>query len=358
MSNVAQFLAALRAVEQRPYNQVGDSENGVRPFGAYGMLVENWDQWAALAGISGANMMDPDAQDYVAGYMAQNLFQRYGDWDFVAAAWFAGPEQTNKALTSTEGLGWFKNPAVTEYLKKFQDAMQQPEVQYSAMPRAAGQWINPQGVPKGWLMPVAGPNEYSNSFLVKRTNNKTGIHGAIDIYAKKGTPIVAPVGGKVLSVRYSDIGGYTARILGDDGLTYYFAHMDGDAVVQAGSRITAGSHIGFVGDSGNARGTKPHLHFSVRKGSQLVNPYSYLQGSRNAGNYYAPGSPQAIGDPMKRKYNALINAVSNRVAGPDGRVDYRSLMLNPEEEEGEAIDIVDEGRPPQRKVQSGERGMY
>jgi hypothetical protein len=201
-------------------------------------------------------------------------------------------------------------------------------------------------------MPVAGANEYSNSFLVPR-NNKSGIHGAIDVYAKKGTPVVAPVGGKVLSVRYSDIGGYTARILGDDGLTYYFAHLDGSAVVKAGSKVTAGTHIGFVGDSGNAKGTKPHLHFSIHKGNQLVNPYSYLQGSKNAGNYYAPDSMQAQVEDRsaKDKYTALLEMISNRAAGTE-RKDWRDYV-----DKFPEPDIVDEDRPPQRKVTSQERGM-
>jgi hypothetical protein len=165
--------------------------------------------------------------------------------------------------------------------------------------------------------------------MVKRTNNKTGIHGAIDVYAKQGTPIVAPVGGKVISTTQGGIGGYTARVLGDDGLTYYFAHMDQAAVVRQGQHVQSGAHLGFVGASGNAAGTKPHLHFSVKKGQTLVNPYTYLQGARNAGNYFSPDSAAAHGTQQqgaREKYTSLLDAISNQVAGGQ-RVDYRTLGM-------------------------------
>jgi len=350
------FLTAIRAVENRGYNVTGEVEEGVTPFGAYGMLVENWDSWAAAAGISNHEKFDPEAQDYVAAFWAQKLFQRYGDWDMVATAWFAGAEQTDRAVQSGEGAGWFQHKSTKSFFAKYKDEVERdaatPDTQRQPLPSMARaqEWTNPNGVPRGWLSPVAGGNEYSNSFRVPR-NNKSGIHGAIDVYAKKGVPIVAPVGGKVLSVKYGDIGGYTVRIRGTDGLTYYFAHMDSQAVVNAGQTIQAGAHLGFVGASGNAKGTSPHLHFSIRKGSQLVNPYSYLQGSKNAGNYYAPeGVPQGDVDPesTSRKYNGMLNAIANRVAGGT-RVDYRTLGEDPEEEAG---------LTGERTVSSRDKGPY
>ncbi|MEN8233783.1 MAG: M23 family metallopeptidase [Actinomycetota bacterium] len=326
MNGLPQFLATLRSIQPTDYGDVGEAENGVRPFGAYGMLMEDWESWSSAAGMGGHDKFDPAAQDYVAAFWGQKLFSRYGSWDMVAAAWFAGAEQTDRAAQSDQGIGWFKHPKTRQWLDAYTQAQEDPVVQEARMPRAGGKWINPQGAPKGWLMPVAGANEYSNSFFVPR-DNKAGIHGAIDLYAKKGTPIVAPVGGTVIAAGYGEKGGYTARIRGDDGLTYYFAHMDGEAVVKNGERIGAGSHLGFVGDSGNARGTSPHLHFSIRKGSTIVNPYTYLQGSKNAGNYYSPGdAAHAVeGQPTtKSKLTSFLTQISNQVAGGE-RTDYRTL---------------------------------
>lgn len=338
------FLLSIRKVEGGQYGEVRDPEEGVRPFGAYGMLVENWDAWAAGAGLAGHDKFDPAAQDYVASYWAQKLFQRYGDWDMVAMAWFSGAEQTDRAVQSGEGAGWFKHTKAQDFFARYQSeaeaqAAQVPDVaSYETLPalaRSGSQWQNLGATPAGWLSPVAGQNEYSNSFRVPR-NNKSGIHGAIDVYAKKGVPIVAPVGGKVLSVKYGDIGGYTVRVRGTDGLTYYFAHMDSQAVVNAGDTIRAGAHLGFVGDSGNAKGTSPHLHFSIRNGNQIVNPYSYLQGSKNAGTYYSPDDVpknEEKAESTSERYNSLLSAISNRVAG-GSRADYRTLGVDPEKEAG------------------------
>ena len=331
--DLAQFLAAIKFIEGGQYGRQGQMEEGVRPFGAYGMLEENWETWASSAGLGGHDKWDPAAQDYVASYWATKLYQRYGDWDLVAAAWFAGATQTDKAVSTGLGTGFFQHPNTRRYLEAFNEAKGQDVVQGAQVPRAGRKWINPQGAPKGWLMPIAGPNKYSNSFLVPRSN-KMGIHGAIDLYAKKGTPVVAPVGGTVISTRQGGKGGYTARIRGTDGLIYYFAHMDGAAVVKPGERITAGTHVGFVGDSGNAKGTSPHLHFSIRKGNTPVNPYTYLQGSKNSGNYYAPEKADhqaATRTSPKERYTSFLNAISNQVAGGQ-RLDYRKLTTDEQDE--------------------------
>ena len=327
-TGLAKFLASMKDISGGRYGAQGDYENGVRPFGAYGMLVEAWEAWSSAAGLGGMDKRDPAAQDAVAGYWAQKLFQRYGDWEMVAAAWFAGAKQTDQAVSSGLGVGYFKHPNTQSFLKKYQAAQEKESVTRATVPGAAQQWINPQGAPRGWLSPVAGPSEYSNSFRVPR-NNRLGIHGAIDVYAAKGAPIVAPVGGRVLSTKFGDKGGYTVRVQGDDGLTYYFAHMNEASVVKPGQQIQAGAHLGFVGNSGNARGTKPHLHFSVRKGNTPVNPYTYLEGSRNAGNYYAPDAAAAHGAEdgtrsTKDRYQSLLNVISNQVAGGE-RTDYRTL---------------------------------
>jgi len=338
MNNLGQFLASIKGVEDRGYGQVGRREGNVTPFGVYGMFMEHWAEMAAPLGLAEHDKFDPAAQDAVAAYWGQKYFQRYGDWDMAAAAWYTGMEQTDRAASSSEGIEWFKNDETKKWLSKVKGMEANPEVKNAKVPRAGAQWINPGGAPRGWLSPVAGKSEYSNSFMVPRSNNKTGIHGAIDLYAKTGTPVVAPVGGRVISARTSKIGGHTVRIRGTDGLTYYFAHMNERAVVRNGQKITAGEHLGFVGASGNARGTSPHLHFSIRRGSKLVNPYNYLQGSRNAGNYYSPESADHGAEPVsiREKYTSALDAVSNQIAGGE-RVDYRTIGEEPQEDNEEEV---------------------
>ena len=113
-----------------------------------------------------------------------------------------------------------------------------------------------------------------------------GGHLGIDIFAPKGTPLVSCVGGvisKISNVRNNRIGGNTINILGDDGKNYYYAHLDSVRNdLDVGDEVYKGMFIGTVGDTGNAKGTHPHLHFSVykkdyRKGS--IDPWPYLNSS-------------------------------------------------------------------------------
>jgi len=139
-----------------------------------------------------------------------------------------------------------------------------------------------------WILPVAGmrgaPGDRSQggnwsrgSFGYQKPASKGGhIHTGTDIYADAGSSIVAPVAGVITSVGYNSSGGYNVRIKGTDGIDYYFAHMQEPSNWQQGSRVQAGIHIGFVGNSGNASGTSPHLHFSMKKNGQAISPNDFL----------------------------------------------------------------------------------
>jgi murein DD-endopeptidase MepM/ murein hydrolase activator NlpD len=74
------------------------------------------------------------------------------------------------------------------------------------------------------------------------------------------------LGGRVTEAGYSGIGGNNVVIEGDDGLTYYYAHMQGAPAVQVGQTVPSGVQIGAVGRTGNAANTPAHLHFGVGKG--------------------------------------------------------------------------------------------
>lgn len=90
-----------------------------------------------------------------------------------------------------------------------------------------------------------------------------GGHKGIDVFARAGEPVVAPVTGTIINVTTQDsgAGGRTVTIQKDD-INYYHAHLD-RVFVKAGQTIKAGQLIGTVGDTGSARGTHPHVHFSM-----------------------------------------------------------------------------------------------
>lgn len=133
-----------------------------------------------------------------------------------------------------------------------------------------------------WIFPVVGQNEWSGGSWMPTTKTHRGrTHAAIDIYADRGAAIVTPVSGTVQSASTGKIGGNFVRILGDDGIIYYYAHLDAKSALRSGGRVERGSLVGYVGNSGSASSTSTHLHFSMRQAgsNQPVNPTSYLEGA-------------------------------------------------------------------------------
>ena len=99
-------------------------------------------------------------------------------------------------------------------------------------------------------------------------------HQGVDMLAARGTPTVAPVSGRV-EHRGTSLGGLSWYVYGDNGNMYYGTHLQGYENQGVGW-VAAGTVIGYVGDTGNARGT-PHLHFEVHPGGGgAVNPYPYV----------------------------------------------------------------------------------
>ena len=90
--------------------------------------------------------------------------------------------------------------------------------------------------------------------------------------AAYNTKLVAMNSGTV-RVNSHSLGGRQVYVFGDDGVTYYYAHMANWASgLRTGQRVSKGQLIGYVGDSGNAAGT-PHLHLGMIAGGVYVNPY-------------------------------------------------------------------------------------
>ncbi len=103
-------------------------------------------------------------------------------------------------------------------------------------------------------------------------------HSGIDIAAPTGTPIYAAVSGRVTSSGWNPFGyGQLVIVRGVDGRDYYYAH-NSKLLAQAGHVVAQGERIALMGSTGNSSG--PHLHFEVRDGVRILNPFAVLPASR------------------------------------------------------------------------------
>ena len=101
-------------------------------------------------------------------------------------------------------------------------------------------------------------------------------HEGIDIFAPRGTPVVAAAPGTVSGRTSNTLGGKIVWLRADHGPGLYYAHLDSQ-IVAPGDRVTTGDTLGLVGNTGNARSTPPHLHFGVYwRGEGALDPVPFL----------------------------------------------------------------------------------
>jgi murein DD-endopeptidase MepM/ murein hydrolase activator NlpD len=102
-------------------------------------------------------------------------------------------------------------------------------------------------------------------------------HEGIDIFAPRGTPVVAAVDGWITGSTTNRLGGNVVWLWSPARrIALYYAHLDRHAVSR-GERVKAGDVLGYVGTTGNARGTPPHLHFGIyATGEGAVDPAPFV----------------------------------------------------------------------------------
>jgi len=121
------------------------------------------------------------------------------------------------------------------------------------------------------------PFRYVNDWGNSRSGGRT--HKGTDVVASYGQSVKAVASGTILK-RNSDLGGISLWLDADNGTSYYYAHLSGYADgLSDGSRVSVGQVIAHNGDSGNAKGGVPHVHFQIHpggRGNPPVNPYPTL----------------------------------------------------------------------------------
>ena len=130
----------------------------------------------------------------------------------------------------------------------------------------------------GLFMPVVGvtPRDLYNSWGDSRDGGRRR-HKGIDIFAPKGTGVVAVADGIVSYIGEQPKGGLCLWLTTEEGKSFYYAHLDRWAAgLFEGMEVRSGDLLGYVGNTGNAKTTPPHLHFGVNDNDEMVNPYPIL----------------------------------------------------------------------------------
>ena len=127
-------------------------------------------------------------------------------------------------------------------------------------------------------MPVVGVEPYHlyNSWGAARDGGRRK-HRGIDIFAPKGTAVVAVADGIISYIGEQPKGGQCLWLTTEAGASFYYAHLDRWAPgLYEGMEVRTGDLLGYVGNTGNAKTTPPHLHFGINENDEMVNPYPIL----------------------------------------------------------------------------------
>ena len=101
-------------------------------------------------------------------------------------------------------------------------------------------------------------------------------HNGVDIFAERGRPIISATPGYVTRKGIGTLGGNYVFVSGPGGLRYYYAHRDSFAEgIDVGTEVTDKTILGYVGNTGNAITTPPHLHFGIYQNG-AENPFPLL----------------------------------------------------------------------------------
>jgi murein DD-endopeptidase MepM/ murein hydrolase activator NlpD len=125
------------------------------------------------------------------------------------------------------------------------------------------------------------PGRVADTWHAARTGGRR--HEGQDLFAPSGTPVYSATHGFVIRIGDAGIGGNAVSVMGAGGRVYYYAHLSRFAPgLRVGDEVTDQTILGYVGNTGNARTTPPHLHFGVYGPGGALNPLPLLR---------APGYP-------------------------------------------------------------------
>jgi len=169
--------------------------------------------------------------------------------------------------------------------------------------------------------PVAGQAAYNDDFLMPRFTPSFHTHQGNDIFASEGTPVRAPEDG---TARFSEdpVSGKSVYVTTANGTFYFGCHLASYADLGGSSHVTQGQIVGTVGNTGDATGGSPHLHFEIHPGGgPAVNPKPILDGwlddaLANVAKIVA--TYQQVGLPRPLTFTGALRRFDEPLAGGNG----------------------------------------
>lgn len=158
---------------------------------------------------------------------------------------------------------------------------------FMARPRALWE-LSRMPPPRALPVPVAGvrARDVADTFGAPRGRDRR--HEGVDIFAPRGTAVLSATRGVVTAVREGGLGGRQVWVLGPGRQRHYYAHLQAwSPGLAEGDLVEAGQPLGQVGDSGNARGTPPHLHYGIYGAAGAIDPLPLLR-ARTGGDVALP----------------------------------------------------------------------
>jgi murein DD-endopeptidase MepM/ murein hydrolase activator NlpD len=301
------LLAALVWQESSFKPNAESNANGGNGEGAYGLAQ----LMPATAEGLGVDRYDP-MENLLGGarYLREQL-DRFGSNELALAAYNAGPGNVQEY----GGIPPFEETqAYVPRVLGFYETLMQADANHGAAPEpeprvvAAGEFPNDGkasdaapilAFPIDMSTRDTNPNDhkavtFGDDYHYRKPSGR--LHEGVDIFAARGTPVLATADGVVARTGHNpDMSGYYIVITHDNGYETKYMHLNNDNPgtddgqggeaaafapgLGAGTRVEAGQVIGYVGDSGNAEGTQPHVHFELLKNGEHTSPYPGLQSS-------------------------------------------------------------------------------